>query len=86
MPQAVGWPPMLWESASVGVRHLALPGAALELEHVLVDHAHAGGAGRVAEALEPAVGVDRQLAAELEACPRAMCSLAAPFSQKPRSS
>ena len=39
------------------VRHLALSRPALELKRVLVDHAHAGGAGRVAEGLEPAVGV-----------------------------
>ena len=49
------------------IRHLSLVGAALELEHVLVDHADAGRARRMTEALEPAVRVDRQLSAELEA-------------------
>src|SRR5262245_10847693 len=49
-----------------GVLHLALLGLALQLLVVLVDHAHAGGTRRVAERLETPVGVDRQLAAELE--------------------
>ena len=70
MPHAVGGPPMLCESASVGVLHLALAGLALQLLVVLVDHAHAGRAGRMAEGLEPAVGVHRQLAAELERAAR----------------
>src|SRR5690606_5862193 len=50
----------------LGPLHLARPRLAAELEHVLVDHAHPGGAGRMPEALEPAVGVDGQLAAQLE--------------------
>src|SRR5690606_2121954 len=50
--------------------HLARSRLAAELEHVLVDHAHARRAGRVAEALETPVGVDGQLAAELEGAAR----------------
>src|SRR5215468_5360611 len=45
---------------------LARAGATLELEHVLVDHAHARRPRRVPEALESAVGVHRELAAERE--------------------
>src|SRR5207244_3488972 len=46
--------------------HLPLLRLPLELLVVLVDHAHAGRAGRVAEGLESAVRVDGQLAAQLE--------------------
>src|SRR5579864_281215 len=62
----------LWRAADVvregdgGPRDLALAGLAAELKRVLVDHPHAGGAGRMAERLETAVGVDRELAAERE--------------------
>src|SRR5882724_606364 len=42
-----------------GVLHLPLLRLPLQLLVVLVDHAHAGGAGRVAEGLQPAVRVDR---------------------------
>ena len=70
MPHACGAPPMLWLSATRGVLHLALLGLALQLLVVLVDHAHAGGAGRMAEGLQPAVGVHRQLAVERERAAR----------------
>ena len=46
---------------------LAWARAALKLKHVLVDHADARGAGRVAERLEPSVGVDGQFASKFEA-------------------
>src|SRR5436309_3668591 len=49
-----------------GVLHLPPLGLALELLVVLVDHADPGGARRVTEGLETAVGVDRQLAVERE--------------------
>src|SRR5262245_93742 len=41
-----------------GVLHLAPLGLALQLLVILVDHAHAGGARRVSERLQAAVGVD----------------------------
>src|SRR5262249_57132324 len=46
------------------ILHLAFLGLALQLLVVLVDHANAGRAGGVAEGLEPAVAVHRQLAVE----------------------
>src|SRR5262249_14181235 len=66
-------PARLWSAADV-VRerdgglalHLALLGLALQLLVVLVDHTDAGGARRMAEGLEAAVGVHREVAAELE--------------------
>src|SRR5262245_29381923 len=48
------------------ILHLAFLGLPLQLLVVLVDHADAGRAGGVAEGLEPAVGVHRQLAVECE--------------------
>ena len=53
-------------SAALMISDLPFAGPALQLEGVLVDHAHARGAGRVPERLEATVGVHRQLAAELE--------------------
>src|SRR5262245_41307113 len=54
----------------LGALDLPRARAALELEHVLVDHAHAGRGGGVAKALEATVGVHRQLAAEREGAGR----------------
>src|SRR5438132_5053267 len=52
--------------AAVDLFQLALSGAAMKLLVDLVDHAQARGTDRVAEALEPAVGLDRQLAVAVE--------------------
>src|SRR5258708_7583616 len=45
---------------------LARPGLAAELQPHLVHHAQPGGADRVAERLEPAIGVDGESAVEIE--------------------
>src|SRR5437870_11227039 len=49
--------------ADLGILHLPRAGLVPELLAHLVDHAHAGGADRVAERLEAAARVDRHLTA-----------------------
>src|SRR5438270_7254774 len=52
--------------AAADAGDLALAGLAAQLQPALEEHAQPGGADRVAERLQPAVGVHRQLAVEVE--------------------
>src|SRR5437879_12192956 len=53
--------------AELRVLHLAAAGLAAELRHALVDHAHAARPDRVAERLEPAARVHREVPLERRA-------------------
>src|SRR5438132_8171734 len=51
--------------AAADAGDLALAGLAAQLQPALEEHAQPGGADRVAERLQPAVGIDRELAVEI---------------------
>ena len=83
---APGRPPRLCVSPSARIVELALAGLAAELQPALEQHPQTAGADRMAEGLQAAVGVDRQLAVEVERRPPARRCHASPRSENPRSS